>query len=302
MNTGGYLKIDPVINGRGLFNQLLSLVNCLIIGHMTKRWVYDPQMMPDCWKSNYLPWSSILDISQLNKLLNSLHLDVKIVVTPMNVEWSVPSYRDMGYAISTDLVPICDRLKQEAGQYVDIGCAFPLSLNSDPSMKEIELTIHRELPFLPNYIQIVDYCIQTYLNSTFYAVHFRLEDDWINHHMTTTQIHDFQHHSKHIFDNYIHAMEKLFSPTDNIYIATHLLKSTNKNNWMIDRIREKYKNVVIATPWRDKFHLPIGREIDALIDYLICIRSDKFIGCGGSTFSAAIANILRYQQKPVEII
>jgi len=36
----------------------------------------------------------------------------------------------------------------------------------------------------------------------------------------------------------------------------------------------------------EKFpHILAGREIDAIIDYLICRQGHKFIGCGGSAFS-----------------
>lgn len=128
----------------------------------------------------------------------------------------------------------------------------------------------------------------------------RLDNDWINHLVSTSET-TSNEITNNLFNSYIKAMEKYFSTDDKIYISTHLLKSNNQNNYLIDIIKQKY-NVITSIPWRDNFKLPIEREIDAIIDYLLCINADKFIGYEGSTFSSNIAYLSQSDNKTSVLI
>ena len=79
--------------------------------------------------------------------------------------------------------------------------------------------------------------------------------------------------------------------------SSHLLKSDNRNNSYISKIKKLYPNIVTFIPWRNKFSVPVGREIDAVVDFMICLGAQEFLGYEGSTFSETIHKILMHKCK-----
>lgn len=74
-----------------------------------------------------------------------------------------------------------------------------------------------------------------------------------------------------------------------LYICTHLFKSTNINNKFFSAYKRKHNNIIINTEiWKNKYNIPKGREIDAIIDYLIVLDGDSFVGYVSSTYSQFI--------------
>ena len=168
--------------------------------------------------------------------------------------------------------------------------------------RSIELNIYKNLQFNSDFNQVVSFCLQKYLNGKYSIIHLRLEDDWINF-MITYKNMSFEQYTRQLLDRYYHAMMNLFSPNDTIYLATHLLKAEYRNNHILNEIRTKYPNIVVGITWRDDFpNIIKGREIDALIDFLISSQGDKFIGIYSSTYSRIIGDINRANGKIVEIL
>jgi len=57
-------------------------------------------------------------------------------------------------------------------------------------------------------------------------------------------------------------------------------------------LQNQFPNIISFINFRSVFDtIPVGREMDALIDMFICLESEKFIGIGFSTFSTTIKKI-----------
>jgi hypothetical protein len=54
--------------------------------------------------------------------------------------------------------------------------------------------------------------------------------------------------------------------------------------------------------WRTKYTIAHGREIGAIIDYLIALDGEAFLGYNGSTFSKCIHNIYENANKKTQLI
>ena len=296
-----YYRIDLSILGpTGLFNQLINLINGLIIGHLTQRVIYHPRFLPNYNSLDSIPLEEILDLVHLNQLLSSLNLNTSIEFnkTVDEKEWVISKYYNkLTNPLTTNsLDEICSKLFQEDSPYLNIGSVFGLLSTND-----LEDVLFGQIRFLPKYYEVLNHCL-TYFNSKYNTIHLRLEDDWINFISESSRI-SFEDYTQKLFNDYLLSMEKIFSPNDTIFLATHLLKSNNRNNHLIDRIRITYPNLVYSIPWRDNFpdFLP-GREIDAIIDYLIGINGERFIGLYFSTYSRIIGRIYRLNGKVYHII
>lgn len=301
-----FLKIDLLHSGPGLFNQFINVINGLMIGHCSKRQIYNPRFLPDYRSTNWIPLSSVIDIPHLNGMLRSLELNTQIEVDEKlsKIEWKVSPNRGFLFqTISNSLVQVSSFVEQESHDFLDIGWVFSLVMEKDQSIRDIELHIYKNIQFLPEYKTVFNYCLNNYLNTPYNVVHLRLEDDWINHQIATSSSKlSFEEHSQIIWEKYCEAMARMFTPQDKIFIATYLNKTVQRNNHYIDQIRLLYPNAITATPWRENFNLPTGREIDAIIDFMICRNGEKFIGLGGSTFSVLTAQIIHSNGKETILV
>lgn len=299
-----YLKIDPITIERGLCNQLMSFVHSLMLSHASKRDIYDPKFRIDYRSETLIPLSSIIDMNFLNELMSSLGINCRIVFDKYleKISWNLHPYRGWLWGTSRRLEYHCTNIDMDPNTYLDIACGLELTMNMADEMKNLEINIFKNMRVTSEYNEVFEYCVQNYLVSGYKAVHLRLEDDWLDHLMSVTGIYNIEYHSGIICENYLKAINEKFSPDDTIFIATYLTRSKNRNTWIIDKIRERFPKVTLALPWREKFNLPIGREIDAFIDYMICINAEFLIGINGSTFSIVTTDIVRAKGKPVFLV
>ena len=286
----------------GLFNQLMHIVTGLILANLMGRNIYKPTFLPNYNSLNSVPLSDVIDVEHLNKVLLSLNMTCQIHmdVDVPNDLFVISQYRNnfLSKIEFTPVQSILDKLRNEdQHKYLDLGSVF----GQISEYKELELNIHKNILFQPQYYKILEYCKLNYLQGSYNAVHLRLEDDWISC-MSPIYCTTFEGYSELLMRNYNKSMESLFLPTDKIYIASHLGKAKNRNNNIIERIREKYPNIVTVIDWRKHFTVTKGREIDAIIDYLICLDSQKFIGIYWSTYSRFIGNINISKGKVANII
>ena len=130
------------------------------------------------------------------------------------------------------------------------------------------------------------------------SIHLRLEDDLLKH---VSKNNDPVKISNQLLKDYNKNMNEMFSPTDPIYLATHLCKAPHKLNAIPYELQAKFNGIKFITSeehWTHTIPYNIeGREIDAIVDLLICYDSDKFIGSKGSTFSQIISNKLKNEDK-----
>jgi hypothetical protein len=289
-----YIKIDFNTTGWGLFNQLISFTNSIIIANQANRHIYDPRVLVNYNSFESIPISSVIDIDGLNQVLKSLNIHTRIVNHNKIINWTKSLNYDGTTLISNHLPIICNNISSQNTKYLNTGNMFNLTLQKSEYISNIERQIFCSLPFTPRFYEILNYCKEHFLTDNYSVVHLRLEDDWINF---SKHDKNFTQHSEDLFGRYLDKMNETFESDDKIYLATHLLKSSNVNNSMVDRIKDRYKNLVPMISWRDVFDMPVGREIDALVDYIICINANKFIGTVGSTFSAVICQVLSHKQK-----
>jgi hypothetical protein len=279
----GVLRITPGIQGRGLFNQLNSIFNCIILAYMTDRDVHTPVLCNDLTSLDNIPLSQIINMDRFSEAIERVCPGTRIVNTDHH--WHISEYKDLMYGISLDLNEISQNIREDP-LFLDIGCALPVPIYNDMS-----ITLLKSISLIPPYSDVLAYCMDQ-LGGEYSSIHLRLEDDWIDH-LCAIRGGSREENTDITWQSYLSSMMSNIGREECIYIATHLTKSVNRNDNLIEELRKLYPNIVIRIPWREKFNIPIGREIDALIDYIICTSSTKFIGCLSSTFSKAIDVVVK---------
>ena len=297
----------------GLFNQLWGLVNGIMIGHYTKRDIVVRGLYPQYDKRDTISISKVIDLDRLNKSL--VKLGIKTVVhnkkSLSNIDWKKsslfnPGLRSIRYPM---FIPIVNLLLLETHVYTDLGstCFYPLG-NYPDHIQGMVRSIFRVLPFTDKIYSVVNECISILGLKTetgYSSVHLRMEDDMLKMFDECHKINP-EEYTKKYMEKYWVFMEELFGKNDDIYLATHLCRSENKNNHLPSLIKERYPNVRFwegKDTWRRHYPNFIqGREIDALIDYLMCTKSRKFVGFIPSTFSWAVSNHFHNDHRIVRVI
>lgn len=281
-----YFKIDLYCDGCGLMYQLINLMNGISLSSSVGRYIYNPNFLLDFDKNNWIPLSAIIDIRHLNQMLNSLNLNVQIITNEIKEKWIRPEYYNT--VCSTNFRnKIVDKLSKEEYPYLDIGDVFSLTIEKDD---KVELELYKNIRFMPEFYVAINYIKNNFLGEEYNVVHLRLEDDFIAHN-TAYYGHAFEKYTTVLLNRYLEAMRKVFSSEDKIYLATHLLKASYINNYVINLIREEFPNIVTTVPWRTQVNLPLGKQVNAIVDYLISLDAKKFVGMHGSDFSILISRI-----------
>lgn len=312
-NLNKYYLVNLTIGAcRGLCNQFWALLNALMIGRYTGRNIVVSGFYPDYRGPNSVPLSKIININELNNTLNSLKFNIS-VLDPVDYQWvQSPNKGILSRLLSQPncLIRAISILRQESNPYIDIGNTFTASLKaiySDKYSWNLLTSLLCQIKFVPEIYDVVNYCKKFLkIDSIPYcAIHLRIENDMINHIVNDrpqnrgriTQ----QYYCNSIKARYLKSMEKSFTRNNVIYLATYLLRSENINNSFVYDISRLYPNIKFwesKNYWRNQFPTLInGREIDAIIDYLLCVDSDLFIGYDGSTFSETITYVLDSKGK-----
>jgi hypothetical protein len=284
-----YIKIDITVLGTtGFVNQLTHLVHAIIIGHLAKRKIYRPHFLPDYNSLKSVPYSEIIDIPTLNEGLCQLNFDTQIDFETdlSNVEWDMRYHNSL--TKPTEKLPIekvSSYFDETTPSYVDLGSCYRL-LNPGA----LESIIFRLLRFLPVFEEVADWCRSTSLQGDYTALHLRLEDDWLDY-LTKVYYASYDYCAGIIYRKFIKALEETGSDTT-VYLATSLHLSKNRYSHLVDDIKQRRPGVVLKPNWRAQFPnvLP-GREIEALIDFLICRKASLLIGLWDSTFARLVSTL-----------
>jgi hypothetical protein len=292
-----YLKINhSELGPTGLFNQFTHLIHAIFIADSLKRNIYAPKFLPDYNSLNSVPFNEIIDIVKLNDLLKAESLKVSIVDTliiPPN-KWNRKYHNKVTRPIGpSSLEQIKELLQDENDPYLDIGLCYRLATSPNA-----ELKLFDNLPFNNKILDVVRYCKEVYLGEHYQVLHLRLEDDWIQE-MTQSYPVSPDWAANFLYNKFLEFIRTRFDPKCRIYIATHLGKGEHQYNFLLKRLKETLHNITDQIHWRTHFPeiLP-GREVDALVDYLICKDSDDFVGIWESTFARTIHNVrVKHNQK-----
>lgn len=338
------VNLNPV-NGSGLFNQMITLVNSIIVGNYTGRdiviWGFCANYNDN---HNTIPLHKVFDISHINSMLISYNLPVKIMDYEdfdHNIRWKRCAAVDLIFdktspTTKNNFFGMIEILKDNKDKYLHPNRMFSLfdviynkniyltdrnnkliksmiipsqdqQLNINDNhqlcdyMIKLSNNILFDLKFHPSFYEIINFCKSIYSLDNYGSIHFRLEDDMIKSIVGDDQT-KIKNYSEVIFSRYLIEIKKIFKPNDVIYISTHLCKSNNYNNNKLYELKKLYPKIVFIETnlWRKEFpYIDEGREIDAIIDYLICRDSHSFICFEGSTFSNTLRDFFIKNNKTV---
>jgi hypothetical protein len=299
----------------GLCNQLWALFNGIIIGHYTQRIIMVTGFGCNYNQSQKVPLGLIIDIKHLNRVIDELKLKTQVVDSTPQLNWKTVNFQQIINPIIHQpnrhhhLISI---LQRDIHPYISLGNLF-VDLDkfyTAPEFRGYLMELFRKLRFVPEFYQIAEtYKKDLGLYDIYAAVHLRLEDDFIKHFITAHPYYigkfTVETFSQLVKKCYLAAFQRHLLPTDKIYVATYLLRSPNINNSFTTELKRLYPNMIFVNDvkWRHSNpHVLNGREIDALIDYILCLGANKFIGLDLSTFSISVSYALSDQNKDITIL
>ena len=246
-------------------------------------------------------------LAALNCLIVKLGLHTHITTNINDVIWKQSNYMNPTKTLyqGCGFIDTIAFLKSESDKYIDIGDTFCDNIfrkNSDEKYQKLFVDLISGLTFSSQVRQIVNYVkSSTNIPSYYKSTHLRLEDDIIKL-RPFKDISELEY-GESVYNKYKDLFKAFFNPEDTIFVATHLLKSENRYNYIIDELKTIYPKMVMTNDWRSEFpNFHLGRDIDALIDYILCLESSFFIGYGFSTFSQAIKFKHDQVKTPVALI
>jgi hypothetical protein len=289
-----FFKIDlNPLRTSGLLNQFWSLVNGILIGHCVGRQIMVDKFYPDYNQNKTIPIQDIIDIQALNCLIAELGLKTHVTTNVIDANWMPSQYINPTKKTfeCSDFISTLAFLQLEDEKYIDISDTFSdviFKQNCDARIQQLFKRLISDIKFTKQVCDVIDYIKQSIgIFGEYKAVHLRLEDDIIKlrpyPQMTEKQYGDS------VYEKYKECFSHHFKPTDAIFVSSHLSKSPNIYNYVLDELRSTYPKMTLTNSWRNMFpKFPQGRDIDALIDYLLCMDAELFVGYGFSTFSQAI--------------
>ena len=292
-----YLVVRPKY---GLCNQLYSISKGIIFGILTKRDIIFSNFQMDFrYEDNLCNFEDVIDIIHLQNILNDKHINIKILSNN-----NIKNINKINTHGLSDKIPYIknfiellfkeDNIKEE---YLDID--NPISANIPFEYKELEKYINAHIKFTNKYIQLANN-VKKCLNLTKYnCIHIRLEDDSINYIRDMSNDICFNTVNDIYKNKYIDQLDILTNSNKNIYTCTGLGINHNINNQFYEDLKEKYKLL-------DKnMYIDIQnnyRELFAIIDYIIAVDSEEFIGSDWSSFSLYIYNHHKLNNKKAYLI
>ncbi len=276
----------------GLCNQLISIVNAIILAHISDRLLCINGFCSDYNNYDYVPIEEIIDINYLNSLITKLSLSTKIITIfdknefryislPFEEKRSVPF-------LGSELAKYI--LNNENIDIENLNIGYPFHFVSDNTVLEnIRAELLKNIKFEKKWYEIALY-IKTELKlNEYHTIHLRLEDDMINHICTYFSKKSFDETNSILRDEYT---KEISNNEKCIYLCTSLCKYDNTNNNYLCDLKNKYKNIKDSSviDIRNIFHIS-GRECLGIIDFILAIESSYFIGLHCSSFSRIISTI-----------
>jgi len=273
----------------GLFNQLNTLCAMAVLGHILDNDIIVSGFYPEFQRQDIVvPLSSVVNLEHFNRMLAILGMRSRIYDQRHEV------------FIASTVPPDCDLLTYSKRLAVtrkninmDLGMCYnvPVANRGSDAINELYNYISTHLRFNEVYYRAASKLQEHLELHQYHTIHLRLESD--------TAIFATQQHVPHsdwlrnTAAKYIKAMEQI--PTDRkIYAATSLSPS-ELATW------QQFPTIITKpTDWREilQTSLPPGREINAIIDYIVACESSEFIGFIISTLSQNVALHRNFHGKP----
>ena len=290
-----YYKVDLNPNkSSGLINQLYSLVNAVLFSHYVGRYLVVTGFYPQYNSDTKIGLSKIIDLPHLNLLLAKLNLSTYLIdfdaLHPPLKNRILNCQKSRYYNPAQQTFNIHKflgtliHLKSETERFLDLGGTFSIGIfleNPEQEIKQLAIKLLGGIKFTRPFTEIID----SFSQEKYKTVHFRLEDDMLLHKSeilksTPEEI------GVSVYQRYKERLKKFVSPDQKFFLATHLTKSQYKMNYLVDELKRDYPKMFMSGDWREKFpSFYFGREIDAIVDYLLCVNGTSFLGWSASTFT-----------------
>lgn len=267
----------------GLFNQLIALYGSLVIGHVTNADVIVRGFYPEFKKHTIVPLSGIIDFALTNRLLDVLGMRSKLL------EYKGEKYSSIDDSDKRTLSSLLTKIKQ-GDSCLDLGAMFCSAIynNEHSQFDQISNFLRTRVFFHSQILEIEDKMSRDLKISNYLAVHYRLEDD--------TKVFAARQGSPHNvwleneFQKYTAAIKGSSAP---LFVASGLTPQSP----FIKRLGPCRMKPTVGYG-----NLPRGVEVDAIFDYLLCLRASKFIGHRNSTFSHNVDLVFKSQNKQSQLV
>jgi len=304
--ASGYYLVD--LNPQlfcGLVNQLYGLFHAIVIGNLTRRHVVASGFYPNYNETGTVSLGDILDLPTMNRTLQKLFgIQVYDIADPIFDDvndrengWTlavVPGITLTSYVESMSagyLEKMVADLSCDTATYCNLGFCFSTrAFRYAPSTNVRKmlanaaqcLAFHQDL-----HLKVKQWQEDLHLTD-YVAVHFRLEDDMLNHLFKRED--EREQYALQLLNVYKDLLEP--HKDRQIFLATGLVKSPNSYNWVPDKLREEFPGIVLRDHDRED-----GREINAIVDFLLCLKATDFIGYSRSTFSELLGDLFSASGK-----
>jgi hypothetical protein len=301
----------------GLCNQLNCIAIGLVIGYIYNRKIYFHKFQLDYTDmNNLIDFESVINIDHLNKILKEYKINTSIIKNNELKKYNV----DITEIDNIELLNTNNQL------IYNIKNIFPFINSNDLNKQILNLQnpnntiipeiyknfynyIRINIRFNQKYIDIANKIIDNFELTNFCCIHLRLEDDAIEYVRNNK---DYDYVNDIYKQIYVNELEILKKSGVKIYVCTSLGLFENKNNLFYKIIKKQYdlidKNDVLQKLEKelnldfDSNDVLQQREICGIIDYLIALKSDYFVGCDWSSFSILIKDNHEFYKKSFNLL
>jgi hypothetical protein len=278
-----YITLKGIAHMCGLFNQMISLAGSIVMACITGSDLYVEGFQPAFDKPGMVPLNHVIDLRELNRLLQSLKIKSS-VFGPTVYEAEIP-VKQTGGGLEANI----NIIRASSDPSINLGPMFNMSYTiTCPLASTLRDFILDHLPFSHEFTRVAQKLVDGY---RYNAVHLRIEDD-LKFLPESRQASSFTQWLTVLEQKFLVELQtKTFPLTTPLFIATSL----KPDHRVISQIRKRFPKVYIKPKnWRKLTgsKLPVGREIDAIIDYLICTKAQNFVGYHHSTFSTNVYRIV----------
>lgn len=268
----------------GLCNQLMTILNSILLADKYERDLYINNFELDVYSHELSDINEILNIDIINEYLKNNNFKTRII---KNIQENIEQMDGVDYGKLPYLKCIIGNIEENIHKKnLDIGNPVSLDIFYSSNTNDKNFNLLRNIRFSDKYYYMKD-LIKEKLNLVNYrCVHLRIEDDAVNCFFNNNCINlTTEEYNTKILNCYKTKLEENTSKT---YICSGILSSKNTIN--CDYYKSLMENNQHLCDKKELGNIiPIdmlkNREVIAIIDYLIALDSDFFIGFFMSSFS-----------------
>jgi len=291
----------------GLCNQLQTIVKGILLGIKYNRNVYIDKFQIDLHNGRLCNINHILDINKINIFLkNTIKTHIEILdKIDENIIDNLNNYclPNIDYNEISRMSFINDNIESnQTMKIIYLGNIVSLDIYQsfnyvygEYSNNNLYFLIIINLRFSEVFYRIKDNIKEKLKLTNFNCVHLRIEDDALDHFSKCYNLSLEDYNTKLL--KYYNDNMNLIDKDKKTYICSGMLQFDNKINF------DYYNNLIKNNMFCDKKNLILSehyrnnRELVSIVDLLIAIDSDYFIGCEISSFSQVIKHYYEYNKK-----